>query len=75
MIGWAPWIGRGGPREVPIAASRRLGASGVEKAAPPLWFASSRYGGLILRARARRRDFRGKGGATPMGARPGKPGV
>jgi hypothetical protein len=35
---------RDGRRKSPSSASRRLSAFGVAKAAPPLWFASSRSG-------------------------------
>jgi hypothetical protein len=35
---------RDGRRETPSSASRRLSAFGLAKAAPPLWFASSRSG-------------------------------
>jgi hypothetical protein len=35
---------RDGRRKPPSSASRRLSAFGLAKAAPPLWFASSRSG-------------------------------
>jgi len=35
---------RDGRRESPSSASRRLSAFGLAKAAPPLWFASTRSG-------------------------------